>query len=192
MAMSQHKWPLPAGELDARSVVFELAIPPYSKAWRDATCFIIYDLLQSQYSGGREGEYKVRMRTHLSSYYDDNSGNQGRIEFVSTTAPNLEIHISTAEEGDVSAPNGRTYKYYDTAKNRYVSSFVATKKIPEACMYKLSESNAGLQQFMFRPPENSSGPPPNHVLSQQFCCPRGLTLEAFKAMATLPLEYRLQ
>ncbi|KAI1633478.1 hypothetical protein F4809DRAFT_623049 [Biscogniauxia mediterranea] len=188
-----HEWPLPSHELKAQSTVFELEVPSWFNAWRDATMFVIHEVLKCQYSQREEGDLK-QLSQYMPWYYSHVSR---RLTVVSTTKPNRDTHrkyknVGTASEDDILLRNGMTYRFYDSRKGCLVSSFTKTNNIPQDCMYKLSDQNQGLQDFIFRPAGKENGLSPNHVLSQQFRCSKKLSLEEFKAMATLPIGFRLQ
>ncbi|KAL6796308.1 hypothetical protein GGI42DRAFT_331329, partial [Trichoderma sp. SZMC 28013] len=94
-------------------------------------------------------------------------------------------------EGDVLVKNGLRYEYYDHVRQCFVSRFTNENKFSESLMFKLSETNYALQAFIFRPPGRENGLTPNHVLSQQCDYSQELSLEESKAMASLPVGYRI-
>ncbi|KAI1500635.1 hypothetical protein F5X99DRAFT_429300 [Biscogniauxia marginata] len=193
LSIEIHEWPLPSNELKSQSTIFELEVPNCFNAWRNATMFVIHDVLKCEYSQRREGKL-AKLSEYMSSGY--NQVNR-RLTVVSTTKPNRGTHrkgknISTATEDDILLRNGMNYCFYDEQKNCLVSSFERTDNIPRDCMYELSEQNENLQDFIFRPAGKENGLSPNHVLSEQFSCSERLSLEEFKAMATLPIGFRLQ
>ncbi|KAI0595401.1 hypothetical protein F4775DRAFT_605075 [Biscogniauxia sp. FL1348] len=188
-----HEWPLPSIELKAKSTIFELEVPSCFNAWRDATMFVIHEVLKCQYSQREKGKLK-HLSNYMPSYYSHVSR---RLTVVSTTKPNRGthrkgVHLGTASEDDILLRNGMTYCIYDNRKGSLVSPFEKTDIIPHGCMYKLSDQNKGLQDFIFRPAGKENGLSPNHVLSRQCSCSEKLSLEEFKAMATLPIGFRLQ
>ncbi|KAL7958018.1 hypothetical protein V8C34DRAFT_324717 [Trichoderma compactum] len=189
-----HEWPLPANELEARSAVFELNVPPRFSAWRNMTTLVINDVLECDYSGSRSDEVVDRLSTYLSLYF---TGGTHRLELASTTKSNKHTHrhsknIKTCSgEGDVLVKNGLRYEYYNPVRQCFVSRFTNENKFSQSLMFKLSETNYALQAFIFRPPGRENGLTPNHVLSQQCDYSQGLSLEESKAMASLPVGYRI-
>jgi hypothetical protein len=190
-----HEWPLPASELEAQSVVFELDVPPCFSAWRNMTTLIINEVLECDYSGARPDNVVDRLSSYLSSHF---RGNVYRLELVSTVKSNNRTHrngkkIKTCDkEEDVLFQNGLRYEYYDIHCQSFVSSFInKDKRFSRRHMFKLSQQNNALQDFIFRPHGQENGLTPNHVLSQQSHYSQDLSLEESKAMASQPVGFRL-
>lgn len=194
LTIDVHEWPLPASELEARSAIFELNVPSRFSAWRNMTTLIINDVLKCDYSGSRSDKVVDSLGGHLSSYF---TGVTHRLELVSTTKSNKRTHRHgkkiklCTDEGDVLVKNGLRYEYYDSVNKCFVSHFINENKFVESHMLKLSEPNNALQAFIFRPPGQENGLTPNHVLSQQCDYSQDLSLEESKAMASLPVGYRI-
>jgi len=192
LAIEVHEWPLPTNKLKAQSTIFELQAPKFFSDWRNATTYVVNDVLKSTYDGGNRFEWTLQR--YLPSFYKTGPC---RLILVSTTKPNRGTHryikaIYTATEHDILVRNGMTYQYYDNAVGCFVSDIKITDKIPLMCTYQLSQHCAKLQNFIFRPFLKPNGLLPNDVISQQAYCPDHLSLEEFKAMATLPIGYRIQ
>ncbi|TIC93966.1 hypothetical protein CH35J_009644 [Colletotrichum higginsianum] len=49
-----------------------------------------------------------------------------------------------------------------------------------------------LKEYIFRPSSMPSGPPPNTILANLHECPDDMTIEEFKAIASIPLGYNIQ
>ncbi|KAK4061998.1 uncharacterized protein Triagg1_10161 [Trichoderma aggressivum f. europaeum] len=190
-----HEWPLPTNELEVWSAVFELNVPPRFGAWRSLTMLVINDVLECDYSGSRRDEVVDHLGEHLLPYF---TGDTHRLGLASTTKLNKRTHrhekqIKTCSgEGDVLVRNGLSYEYYDNVRLCFVSRFTNENKFSTSLMFKLSEPNNALQDFIFRPPGRENGPPPNHVLSQQCDYSHEISLEESKAMASLPVGYSIQ
>ncbi|KAI5927230.1 hypothetical protein F4810DRAFT_649849 [Camillea tinctor] len=195
-----HEWPLPNDELETQSTVFELEVPGWFNSWRNATVFIIHDVLKYRYSGSPP-EYLESLYSYMSLYYEGDCRHYSimdrRLELSSATKSNLRAHrnckyVSTATEEQILLQNGLNYAFYDSRSRCLVSSPERTDNIPRQCMYELSKENESLQDFIFRPAGRENGLTPNEVLSEQFSCSQSLSLGEFKAMATLPIGYHLQ
>jgi hypothetical protein len=191
LTIEVHEWPLPANELKTQSTVFELEVPQPFNDWRNAATYVRFDVLKLAYDESPKVDTKYTLEEYFSSY----TIGDRRIKLVSTTKPNRGTHrggkfLETATEQDVLVRNGLTYEYYDCKQDCFVSEAKITDEIPLACTYQLS--NTTLQSFLFRPFHKPNGLSPNNVISEQANCPDHLTLEEFRAMATLPVGYRLQ
>jgi hypothetical protein len=191
LTIEVHEWPLPANELKAQSTVFELEVPQPFNDWRNAATYVRFDVLKLAYDESPKADVQYTLGEYFSSY----TIGDRRIILASTTKPNRGTHrkgksIETATEQDVLVRNGLRFEYYDCKRDCFVSEAEITDEIPLACTYQLS--NDTLQRFLFRPFHQPNGLSPNNVISQQANCPDHLTLEEFKAMATLPVGYRIQ
>ncbi|KAK1255540.1 hypothetical protein MKX08_009535 [Trichoderma sp. CBMAI-0020] len=187
-----HEWPLPEKKLNAQSTVFELSVPKCFNDWRNMSSFCRIDVLKSLYgSGSQPAEWTLG--SYLPSYYDNIPRT---IILASSTKPNVHTHrksklVKTAVLKDVLVANGMRYEYYDTEHSCYISGVHCTDEVPKMCTYTLSQQCASLQDFIFRPHNRPNGLTPNHVISRQSMCPGHLSLEEFKAMASIPVGYRV-
>lgn len=192
LTIKVHEWPLPTNKLKTQSTIFELQVPKPFNDWRNATTYVLIDVLKSAYDKG--GSFEWTLERYLPSFHKTGAR---RLSLVSTTKPNRGTHrrgkaIDTATEHDVLVRNGMTYQYYDNAVGCFVSETETTDEIPLMCTYQLSKQCTSLQSFLFRPFRKPNGLSPNDVISQQAYCPDHLSLEEFKAMATLLIGYRIQ
>lgn len=60
------------------------------------------------------------------------------------------------------------------------------------CTYKVPQSSASLQQFLFRPADNRNGLTPNSVIATQDACPEVMSLEEYKSLYSLPYDIDIQ
>ncbi|KAL7781006.1 hypothetical protein V8C43DRAFT_320153 [Trichoderma afarasin] len=194
LTINVHEWPLPDAELQAQSTVFELNVPSRFSAWRKMTTLVINDVLECDYSSSRDDKVVDRLSEYLSPYF---TGITHRLELVSTTKSNKRTHRHNKKIGtctsveDVLVKNGLRYEYYDNIRQCFVSRFVNEDKFAQSHMFKLSEPNSALQAFIFRPPGRGNWLTPNHILSRQSDYSHELSLEESKAMASLPVGYRI-
>ncbi|KAI0836018.1 hypothetical protein F5Y06DRAFT_275036 [Hypoxylon sp. FL0890] len=196
-----HEWPLPHRELEAKSVVFELQVPLSFGHWRDTTVYVQLDVLESKY------QYEIRPRTSfpidrccLQHYFKPFSPKQ-RVTLLSENKPHMGTHrrlkdIANLTEDDVCLRSGLHFRYYDSAKECFVILSETTDIIPRLCTYTIPGRPAAetslVQQFIYRPSSEASGPSPNTVLATQSNCPDNLSLEEYKALTSLPLGYNIQ
>ncbi|KZL86418.1 hypothetical protein CI238_09692 [Colletotrichum incanum] len=193
-----HEWPLPMRELEAKSVVFELDLPKTFGHWREASTFLLLDVLKLKHATQNRPQsyYALRDYGGLSNFFYSNVTPQ-HIGLLSGTKPNEVTHrnpvlVATAIESQVCLNNGLRFAYYDDRRCCFMNSFEVSDAIPEQCTYKLSESSIALQRFLFRPASNPNGPSPNTVIATQNACPDGMALDEYKALAQIPLGYRIQ
>ncbi|KAH0531231.1 hypothetical protein TsFJ059_000090 [Trichoderma semiorbis] len=194
LTIDVHEWPLPDAELQAQSTVFELNVPSRFSAWRKMTTLVINDVLECDYSSSRDDKVVDTLNEYLSPYF---TGVTHRLELVSTTKSNKLTHRHNKNIGtcisveDVLVKNGLRYEYYDNIRQCFVSRFVNEHKFAQSHMFKLSEPNSALQAFIFHPPGRANWLTPNHVLSRQSDYSHELSLQESKAMASLPVGYRI-
>ncbi|KAH0439221.1 hypothetical protein CcaCcLH18_03016 [Colletotrichum camelliae] len=193
-----HEWPLPSDVLAKKSTVFELAVPQSFGYWREASMFFLFDVLGTKYSGQRKGSgYSLDLQSYdgLKQFFRSEARPQ-RLCLMSDTKPNAVTHrkekaVGPIYESDVFLKNGLRYAYH----NRKASSYVGPMELPDisrhACTYKLSETASPLQDFLFRPDRQPSGPSPNTVISSQSQCPDDMSLDEYKALASIPLGFRI-
>lgn len=190
-----HEWPLPSSRNEAQNAVFELQVPDSFQGWRNATTYVILDVLKSSVIHTGAPPPVAHLVSYLQRYHS--AIRSGRIVLASTRKSNRNTHrkmqaLRTASQDDVLLANGLRYAYYDSSTSELVGSWEATVKMAKECTYQLSPSCASLQNFIFRPDTNPTGMTPNHVISEQSECPDHLSLEEFKAMAALPCGHRIQ
>ncbi|KAI1770978.1 hypothetical protein F4818DRAFT_454894 [Hypoxylon cercidicola] len=197
-----HEWPLPEDESRAKSTCFELQVPCYFGHWRDSTVMVLSDVLRSKYKDTRSLRAKYALnhpKVGLQQYFRFQQ--KQRILLMSENKPHMGTHrkmrdIITKTEHDVCPRNGLNFRYYDCKTDSFTRGFETTQEIAELCTYVVPGSSTNemspIQQFLFRPPAKPSGPWPNTVLATQYACPSILSLEEYKALASLPLGYRIQ
>ncbi|KAB5525653.1 hypothetical protein GE09DRAFT_1257349 [Coniochaeta sp. 2T2.1] len=193
MKINLDEWPLPQGEMQAQATVFELDCPTSFNAWRDATLFLIMDVLQSKYTDARNSAHDYGPSYCLSKFVRTSPQ---RLRLVSTSKPHVVTHrrsmlVSDASEGNICVNNGLIYQYYDKTRKCFASDVNTTEDIPKMCTYRLRHYKA-LQGFIYRPWSRPHGLIPNQVIAEQHSCPSEMSLEEFKSLGTLPLGVRLQ
>ncbi|KAG6036493.1 hypothetical protein E4U41_005708 [Claviceps citrina] len=187
-----HEWPLPSQLLHAKSTVFELQVPLPFNAWRNMTVFLIVDVLHSTYDAS-SANVQSTLGEYLPSFHE---AVNRRLVLTSTTKSNRNTHrrgkqIATAKESDLLVQNGLCFGYYDAYVARWATATEPTDVVSHMCTHKLSKQCEPLEMFLHRPFHSPNGVTPNHVISQQSFCPSHLSLEEFKAMAGLPVGYRI-
>lgn len=193
-----HEWPLPPSDLAARSVVFELNTPPAFCNWRDATIFLIQNVLGSKYRDAIRPNVSYRLREY-SALWSYNKGSARRIELLSETKPHVVTHRKrkscdrSITKSDVCLNNGLCYRYYDGGgiDGGFVCQLVPTDRVLKACTYQLPGESSALQKFLSRSFQGEDSTP-NEVISSQSECPLHLSVAEFRALASIPVGHRLQ
>ncbi|KAK1980119.1 hypothetical protein LZ30DRAFT_595422 [Colletotrichum cereale] len=193
-----HEWPLPKRDLEAKSVVFELALPETFGQWREASMFVLLDVLKLEHGiqDRPQSHYALRDYDGLSSFFCCNVLPQ-HIGLLSGTKPNVVTHrnpvpVGTAVEAEICLNNGLQFSYYDGKRSCFMKDLKTMDTVPKLCTYKPSKQSSALQMFLFRPASSPNGPSPNTVIATQNMCPDGMALDEYKALAQIPLGYRIQ
>ncbi|KAI1137706.1 hypothetical protein F5Y05DRAFT_58721 [Hypoxylon sp. FL0543] len=201
MDIQIHEWPLPQSELQAKSVVFELQVPAPFGHWRDTTVYVRFDVFGSTYQQivRPRASYPL-VNSCLKNHFKVFDAKQ-RIILLSENKPHIGTHrhlrdIATQSEDDVCVQSGLHFRYYDSTQSCFVTLSDTTQIIPMLCTYYIPGRQKGepspVQQFIHRPKAEPCGPSPNTVLATQSSCPINLSLEEYKALASLPLGYNIQ
>ncbi|KAJ4165642.1 hypothetical protein LMH87_007266 [Akanthomyces muscarius] len=196
MKIEIHEWPLPSATYAAENVVFELRVPVAFSDWRDATAYIISSVFKFTKIASTNGPEEDKLSEYLRDKYVTYT-NYRRFVLISTTKSNKRTHrkiqaVSTASEADILLANGLQFHYYDTSLSSWANSFRESGTVAENCTYKLSPPCSSLQKFLHRPHQSPNGEKPNCIISRQSECPEHMSLEEFKAMASLACGYRVQ
>ncbi|KIW67539.1 hypothetical protein PV04_06783 [Phialophora macrospora] len=193
-----HEWPLPQNDLEARSTVFELDVPPFFSQWRDTTLFLLLEVFKAESPPARRPRANHPLRTYsgLASVFNLSNSAQ-RLTLLSEAKPHGVTHrrkksIAVTTEGDICLNNGMQYQYYDDATSTFIDNFHVRDGISDLLTYRLPACSSPLQQFLFCSTANADGPSPNTVIASQSDCPEHISLDEFKALCTIPLGYRIR
>ncbi|KAG9091866.1 hypothetical protein FRC06_000351, partial [Ceratobasidium sp. 370] len=192
MRVDVHEWPLPAKELDAKAVVFELGCPDALNYWRSATYYILCDL-------GRSSREQATMQCTLAGYEGlaPWSGQlkrpTHRITLASTTKPFIRSHYKKpkipASESSVCVKNGLTFKLFDLTQKAWAAgpffetsfAYFGTFVLPDGSPYQHL-------RYALEGTSHTS----NQVLADQSDCPQDISLHEHYAFGTLRSGSRLQ
>ena len=196
LSIEVHEWPLSNKLLEAQTTVFELDLPKHFGQWRDATVFIINDVLRSAYQYSEESETPNPLRTYsgLSRFFQTDTNL--RVHLLSNAKPHIRTHrrkrpISTSSEEDVCVHNGLRLRYFDNYRQCFIAGFTTTVQLPELCTFQLNPNSVQMSRFLIHTHENPAGETPNAVIASQSLCPDHMTLGEFKALATVRYGYRI-
>lgn len=193
-----HEWPLPKNVTTAKSTVFELSVPKSFGYWREASMYMLFNVLKVHMKTSERPRANFPLRNYqaLSRFYNHNVESQ-HIGLLSQDKPHMSTHrrsvsLGTATESSVLLDNGLNLAYFDDRRGCFISSFELSDEVAEKCTYRLPKASEALQQFLFRPSSNPSGPTPNTVIATLQDCPEGMTLEEYKELASIPLGHSIQ
>ncbi|KAI3322851.1 hypothetical protein HD806DRAFT_544884 [Xylariaceae sp. AK1471] len=190
-----HEWPLPRSITKAKSVVFELRIPPFFQSWRQATFYFLGDVIGMEYSVKSSGRcsHSLASDPHLPSGPSYSS----HIGLLSENKPQIDTHrraqqVSTATESSVCVNNGLNYRYFDFKVDQFIEPFESTERVVEMCTYHLPSRSKGLQKYLFRPATSPNGPGSNVAIADQSATPIHMSVEEARDLVMLPLGHHIQ
>ncbi|KAI0480855.1 hypothetical protein GGR56DRAFT_688190 [Xylariaceae sp. FL0804] len=192
------EWPLSSNEIEAKTTVFELNVPASYRAWRDMTVYVLIKVLGFKNPARTLEEFTPRYPLHSYKRLSERfRGSAGRIHLASLNKSHMVTHrasikVSTATEANICLKNGQSYKYYDRHQFKFLEEFKATQRYADLFTYNLPGYSTSLQQFLNRYPTRPHGPDHNVVIATQSSCPRHMSTEEYKAIASIPCGYRLQ
>ncbi|KUI70693.1 hypothetical protein VM1G_06338 [Cytospora mali] len=192
-----HEWPLPLNTLDAKSVVFELDAPEEFCSWRDATIFLLLDVLGAAYDSGVQPVSGYRLDSYTALQNSFRGAKSRRLGLLSTNKPHVVTHrnkkfsIPDITESSVCLNNGLRFHYHDASLRSFVDSFSQSDAVSKMCTYQLGKKASALQPFLF-PRFEETASTPNEVISSQSECPPHLSLDEYRCLCGIPIGYRLQ
>lgn len=194
MRIEVHEWPLPADDLQCKTVVFELHCPLGFSIWRDMTYKVLVDICAAPKSPPDEiqipHEY-LNTFAGLKQYFDNSAWNK-RLHWSSLVKSFRKSHYqhikfpSTIEA--VCVKNGLRYGLFDPIRKASAEKQISENDIQHACTFKLPDGPYKNLQYSVK----STLHAPNHVLSRQSECPSELQLHEYLAFGLLRAGHRVQ
>ncbi|KAF2638121.1 hypothetical protein P280DRAFT_91529 [Massarina eburnea CBS 473.64] len=192
MGIYIHEWPLSPNVSQAKATVFELQIPEAFSHWRDATAFLMTNVLGFERHDELRpsGHYKLEDHTDMSKL--SSISFQQRIKLLSNVKPlngshyNVKSGVSFLTEQEVCVDSALQYEYFDSAGDAFTKTLHATDKVQKKCTYELPARSATLQRYL-ETGSLSDGLAPNSVIASLTDCPSHFSLHEYKAFGTLPL-----
>ena len=183
-----HEWPLPANQLQAEVVVFELDCPISFNMWRTATFHILVDLCSPsvQRSGPNiQLNHYPALRPYLAKHP------RSRISLGSDTRSSFFSHPSMpipAKREQVCINNGLTFFSFDTRTGIPVFLALGRSDSSGYCTYKLqSGPYHNLQKYV-----DSTSHTSNEVVANQADCHKDLFIHEYMAFGHLRSGSSLQ
>lgn len=199
LKITAYEWPLPSNKAERWSVIFELAVPPAFRAWRDISIFVLNDVLgyRSCRIVGARAQCTLDSFEGLSDHYEPKSSYK-RVEVASETEPQnssrqpIQMGADVAE-CDVCVVNEMHWKLFDTSTKRFLGHFAATNEVSKKCMIQLPPSSSSLQDFLRDTANEVKGPRssrPNAIIAKRAACPEGMSIGEYKAICSLTYGHR--
>lgn len=185
-----HEWPLPSGNHEAEAVVFELQHPEAYTIWRDTTYRVLRDLGELDWPNQVSPRITLEHYPGLRSWHAAHVGTSARVSMSSSTST---LHDSKtqlpAQTSSVCVSNGLKYQLYDSLKRHWIEKSYkgvnfrqfGTLLLPKNSLYRHLH-------YALKGTEHTS----NEVLTDQFKCPKELSLHEHIAFGTLRSGPRLQ
>ncbi|KIY70910.1 hypothetical protein CYLTODRAFT_391279 [Cylindrobasidium torrendii FP15055 ss-10] len=185
MRIAIHEWPLPRGELDIKTVIFEMYAPRSFVHWREITYHLLLDLTPG------EKQRSDSVDAYLSSYMTSAAGSEyagsaDRITLASTTKSYLNTHYKEARipasKDEVLKEHGLTWRLFDNTHRILIRPSSLRPTTAQQCTLLLSSGSpySNLQWVV-----DSTQHTENDVLSKQHTCPPKLGLSEFVAFGQL-------
>jgi hypothetical protein len=182
MEISVHEWPLPARQLQAEAVVFELDCPVSFNMWRTATFHLLVDLCSP--SAESEDSYiQLSEYPALQPYLVQHP--RSRITLGSDTKPFVDSHYREMSiptmQGRVCVNNGLTFYGFDSHACIPASQVLGHFDDRRYCTYELqSEPYEKLQKYVDTTSHTS-----NEVMANQADCHAALSIHEYIAFGHL-------
>ncbi|OMP85161.1 hypothetical protein BK809_0000260 [Diplodia seriata] len=190
MRIDVDEWPLPADEVQAQAVVFELDCPVGFSAWRDATWLIVQDLGRAKQVPGSDVQQLLLEYPPLS--LRASKERDQTITLASRTKPFLRSHyhnqrVPVAFE-TIAVNNGLQYGLLDNSTKCWVLDQILPPSFDRYCISSLpSGPYSNLQDFV-----DTTTRTPNESLAAQQQCHPGITAHEFLAFSSLRAGERIQ
>ncbi|KAK6601220.1 hypothetical protein H4I96_06561 [Botrytis cinerea] len=195
--LHMHEWPLPSSIPAKQAVVVELDPPIPLQVWRDATIFLIQDVLGSFCSNelGPRAQYALRDYHGLRNWQVPSI--RGRIHLLSEVKPHFGTHrknrtVESLGESDICLNNGLKFLYFDGENNAFMSKLETSKAFLRNYLIKLPERSKELEKFISRTCARPNGEELNEVIASQPQFLSHMKLNEGKALASIPCVYKLQ
>lgn len=201
-----HEWPLNFSEPLAKATVFEVDVPKSYSLWRDATIYLLKDVLlfAAETDTTCRDPHAVQVRASsytLDKYHGLSSFRKGaedqRIGIFSRKPPALGTlkyimdGVTLLTDTDVCVENDLPYRYYDSKDNFSTSKLQPTLKVQKKCTYQVPPRTRQLQRYL-----STNGladdATPNSVMASVSECPPHLSLDEYKCLGLLPLGNRIK
>ena len=185
MVVAVHEWPLPAEQLQAEVVVFELDCPVAFNMWRTATFHLLFDLGVPEASrpvshtpGITLGEYSP-LEPYLISH------TRSRFTLASDTKPFIVSHYSTTSipsmQKSVCVSNGLEFYVFDNRTRLLVSKALGNFDFSKYYTYRIqSGPYSNLQKYVDATSHTS-----NEIIANQTECHVDLSLHELLAFGHL-------
>jgi hypothetical protein len=188
MEIFVHEDFLPCDEVKASSVVFELGIPKFITAYRNAT-WKIFKLGYPAKPASVSPSQSLENYEPLTSYW---RGSSAGITVASNSKSFCGTHYKVAkkkmkaEVSDVLFPNGLKFSYFDQASKTWVKDFDKPLTFQHLCGLYVPP---GLRELVIpsaiHPPTEVDGPSSYEIVASTTKCPPNMSIHEFTAYQRL-------
>ena len=177
-----YEWPLPAEQLPAEAVVFELDCPVSFNMWRTATFHLLVDLCSPSLEP-KDPYIQLDEYSALRPYLVQHA--RSRITLGSDTKPFVVTHYSNvsipATQNQICVNNGLKFDPFDSQARIPVSEALGRVNIRSYCTYGLQSGPYEMLQKYVDTTSHTS----NEVLANQADCHKDLSIHEFIAFGHL-------
>ncbi|KAF3912496.1 hypothetical protein ABW20_dc0106228 [Dactylellina cionopaga] len=192
MEINVHEWPLPANELDIKTMIFELKPPEEFAIWRDTTYYIMLDVCETATAANSNPRRKFHDFSKWEGLASFRSNFHSGIIWASSTKPMRKSHYSTrsipALESDVLVKHAGQYMLVDTKNKECVESRHISCTLAPLCRSELPDDSYRAFSYAVDDTLHTH----NEVIAEQHKCPTTLTLHEYEAFTSLRSGDRLQ
>jgi hypothetical protein len=192
--ISIYEWPLSSDRSIAKATVFEVESPPAFGDWRDASVYMIHDVLGCHYTKPQVPQDLYMLEHHhVLSDYLSHGYHQRRVVPLSSIKSHTTTHrkrqkaISHLENDDVCLDNALRYMFHDKSKRVWCAGTQSSETIAKYCLFGMPRRSEVLKRLMYKPPSAPDGVAPNEVLASLADCPPHFSIDEFKTFGAVPL-----
>jgi hypothetical protein len=183
MAITVHEWPLPQHELEAITVVFELACPTAFDMWRSISFHILVDICTPERPLSTPPFITLPNYNALRQYRKCHP--RQRLTLASEAKPFTSCHYHSQSIPTVTdricVNNGLVFKPFDITTEAWITDALLHWDSSKMCTFLLPKGPYyDLQQYLAGTSHTS-----NEVIANQADCHKDMTIHEFIAFGTL-------
>ncbi|KAF2802615.1 uncharacterized protein BDZ99DRAFT_401210 [Mytilinidion resinicola] len=188
-----HEWPLPADEVQAKLVVFELMVPDEIEQWRSTTYWLQTEVFARPTVVAEIPEELFYLHDFEGLAGRGNINKEQRLQLASTAkafvfAHYKDVEIQYANKSSVFVNHAMKYGIFDSIRSKLPIMAVERCDIRSRCAFQISE---GLYSTLSDTLESTLHTV-NEVLSRQSQCSASLNTDEFYAFGALRAGHRIQ
>ncbi|KAI4090472.1 MAG: hypothetical protein LQ344_004696 [Seirophora lacunosa] len=188
-----HEDLLPADEVHAKAIVFELLLPSGFGAWRDSTWQLLM-LARGDTMPDQKPQLLLREYVGLERHAQET---ESSITLASRTKSFYQTHYAfvpfPAQREQVCLPHGLKFGMYDIGRGLWTAKLLDKPSFATICSPGLSSRSAwvSLERYL-HPTFNDVYPTSNEIIASQTVCPNNLTIAEYTLFQDIRLDTRMQ